>query len=286
MIYIVKLMAILAIFVTYVAGAESPGVSQKPFFYEVSLNGNVSYILGTMHIGVSLEDLPPSISEKLANANRIIIEEKIYDPIDAHQMLLASTDIWAAGLQERNQHEGLLTSPLNSSQKQAYLKFGIPAKIIDLLRCDDLGYNMLAPQWLFPKLVSMDTQILDFAYSSGREIVELDDANLREETTEAAGPTKQSNQSCKLVDASEGSTHAQVAELMIKKRKDYLAGTLTDRDNKSVAYRNRIWAEHLFTYLRGGHNFVAVGVGHLIEPTDNLIDLLKAKGFSIKRIPN
>jgi len=45
--------------------------------------------------------------------------------------------------------------------------------------------------------------------------------------------------------------------------------------------RNRDWAKAIEPMT--GRPFIAVGAGHLTG-TDNLIDLLKAKGFSITRL--
>ena len=47
---------------------------KKPFFYKIEYFGKTSYLLGTMHWGVSIDELPPEVEERFNQADQLVLE--------------------------------------------------------------------------------------------------------------------------------------------------------------------------------------------------------------------
>jgi uncharacterized protein YbaP (TraB family) len=271
--------------------ASAKEISEKPYFYEVEYHGNKSYLLGTIHHGVGLENLPSIVTEKMSAAHIIFVEQKIYDAIEVRAMLTNSTGRILNLFRERNRFYNWGSSPLNTRQFNQLVELGVPTSVIPHLRCDDykdFSFLFLDSKWVFPIEFSMDNQILDKAYYQGKQIVELDKPGLREAADLAEKGTKrensEKNSSCSLTEMLENPNLDKIIQMAESYRLQYLRGSLQEYESKSVAYRNIAWAKELSTFLKRGTHFIAVGAGHFVIRTDNLINLLRAEGFSVTRI--
>ncbi|MGZ6480397.1 MAG: TraB/GumN family protein, partial [Bdellovibrionales bacterium] len=245
--------------------------------------------LGTFHFGVGLENLPPTVYSKLSQMPRLFVEQKSGNAKQIHQALTNSTRAFVEAFVARNRAEGLKKSPLSQTQKENFIAIGVPPEIVNLLRCDDGADYMLTllnPKWAFPRMVAIDHQILEVSYSLGHQIFELDKPGVRERAAQVgeASRAKSDLNSCPLTELADGIDFSSITNSFNKRRLEYLNGNLEEDDDSSVIYRNKVWLKELVPFLKEGNNFVAVGAGHLIEPTGNLIDLLKAEGFSVTRI--
>ena len=54
---------------------------QRSFLYQISRDGKSSHILGTIHLGVALDDLPASVDRVVRNATDLTVETKKLGPV-------------------------------------------------------------------------------------------------------------------------------------------------------------------------------------------------------------
>ena len=83
-----------------------------------------------------------------------------------------------------------------------------------------------------------------------------------------------------IVSAWETGDAAQLESILSLSFKDY-----PEIYDRFLAQRNKAWVSTIERLIgQGGNAFVVVGAGHLVGP-DNLLQLLKAKGYTVEQIP-
>ena len=93
------------------------GRLKKAYFYEVSLKGKTSYILGTMHVGITLDELPEVVTSKFNSARALYVEKKI-SPNLVEMTLKDSQTGYITMMKSRNERQGMKRSPLTKKEKE------------------------------------------------------------------------------------------------------------------------------------------------------------------------
>jgi uncharacterized protein len=267
---------------------------QNPYFYEIEFQGKKSFLLGTLHLGVTPNELPSKI-ESLFEKSRIVYFEKMLSQGDVEASLQDSQSSYISHLSKRNLRKGLLTSPFNKADKNILQKvFHLPVPVIEVLRCEDtLSYFLMNGNYTFPRIQSLDYYLMNQAYKLKLSTAELDTDSLRQT---ALLKSLESSKNKELLIALTSSTcllKTQINHPIYRKQaldnekmiSQYRSGTLQPQDDPMVNLRNDAWVENsdLISDLEKGNTFVAVGALHLIGPR-GLTKLLSDKGFKIKRL--
>lgn len=254
--------------------------TDKPFFYKLIYQGQESYLLGTWHLGVKLSDLPPIVRERI-NESRAYLPEKV---ISLPRLELGLTDSESLFISD------LTTIPsaakkLSQNVKNYLIQKGIPRRVVELMTDEDCNYMFLAPELVFPNIISLDREVLAIAYDKKLKLIELDTEEIFAEAAKIQEADEGDDYSCSLTDMIESKEY-EAYSAAFKRRVDlYLNGdekeflAFADPD---VQYRNRQWLKSILIEVTKGNAFIGVGAGHLFGK-DGLINLLKSSGVKVER---
>lgn len=247
---------------------------QPYYFWKVEKQGKTSYWLGTVHIGISLFDLPCSytIIDKLKNSDLCFTE-------NAHNNNINDQDLESLFFTSNNEDFNQL-----DSDSQLFIARNNISKKLNHFGYVSLVNLMCIKEALGPLAIhkTMDKQVEEMAHSQGIPIKALD-----------------------TLDTMTSATDSFTKEDTIKKIRGYsqCIATKEDRINKyktgkipldekistqfaeqTLKDRNEKWmTKFLSAYNNYNNIFVAVGLGHFIWPF-NLIDMLKKEGFTVEQM--
>ncbi len=136
-----------------------------PYFYKLEYQGKKSYILGTLHAGVSADQLPPQIL-KIIVQSRLALGEMENNSENMRWMSDARRNTTAVFLEQAlKEHPNYKTS-LTTSQLKTFVDFGIPEELAIYLDKAECNYTFFAPGYSFPKVISLDLELLDFIHKN------------------------------------------------------------------------------------------------------------------------
>lgn len=267
------------------------------YFYEVSLKGKTSYILGTMHVGITLDELPEVVTSKFNSARALYVEKKI-SPNLVEMTLKDSQTGYITMMKSRNERQGMKRSPLTVKEKEILKSFfHLPSPVVEVMRCPDvISYFFFNGNYTFPMVKSLDYSILNQAYKKELPTYELDTDQMRQYALEASLRSQQeksvatnnkiASTGCDLKDQLKGREVFNQARDTERLLVQYKAGKLKSSDDKFVTIRNLMWIENesFLNDLAKGNTYVAVGAYHLLGPK-GILRGLQAKGFTVKRLP-
>ncbi len=310
----------LALFVTFVPGCGSdeapatssassggertlaPGDVAHPLVWRVSGASGPSYLLGTIHLAVSLRQaLPPELAAEVERARVVVLEANVA-PDAVSPELVARYGIVQDGptLDQR-------LSPSQWSRLTAELApLGIPAEALARMRAWIPATTLLvvrtarmpaasATLGADGRPVPMDMEILNATRARGGELRFLETAEDQLAIFGGVGDDYMVDWLTELIDTPEG-PGADVEELVAAYRAGDVATierlTIEDEDmlahpelfEAMFARRNRAWLPALREELARGGAFVAVGAGHFVGP-NGLLRLLAAEGVEAERVP-
>ena len=295
--FVILFLIILGIFWTLInlAHAQASAQQKKDFLWSLKTDKATIYLLGSLHLlNADSYPLDKNVEAAYKNCQRVVFEADIdgaRDPEFQSKMLAHGLYTEGETLQQNISREtysllekrattiGITMAQLNP------LKPWLCASAISELELMKMGFD---PQY------GIDVYVFDRAKKDGKEIHFLEtldfqiellaglsgtegDAFLRQtlkdlEVTETLLPD--------IVGAWKNGDAARLGSIMTMSFKD-----LPDIYNRFVVQRNKAWVstiEHLIG--QGGNAFVVVGAGHLVGP-DNLLQLLKDRGYTIEQIP-
>jgi len=249
-----------------------------PFLYEVRAGGAPSYLFGTFHLGVSLEDaLPAPHRIRLSEARKIIAEMDI------------------AALNPQAMMQGAVLPPGES------LRAMMPPATWDALT-REVGASMPPAlldrfrPWV-PVTMLAETRIAEMGGQATSE--PMDGRIVRDARDRGArvGFLETADQQLAIMNSipSRHFVRELGALLAAYRRGDEEAMTRLVFDPEDVrempeyydllfTRRNRAWMGQLLPELRGeGGLFVAVGLGHLLG-REGLVHALRAEGLAVRRI--
>ena len=266
----------------------------KPFLYEVEKDGKVSHILGSMHAGIPLSTFPDSIFQLSVGASNLAFEA---DPDEFKSKY--SKDIQAAALYPKGQSLEQELSPKSISKLKelfgekvfAQLNKYKPWAVANELSQVSLRSlkNGDSTSTLWDANYGVDMTLLRYSKTNRKSISYLDDLSKKvkafEQDTSAADLDK-------LLSYPDPIGHISSCALMAQRA--YLAGSeegfkAYNKSCETQSFLARLqertvsWIPKMEPLLKNGNAFIVVGADHMNGP-NGLETLLKAKGYSVKRI--
>ena len=274
----------------------TPPPAQPGFLWEARRGAQIVTLVGTLHIGISADELPPQLWHRLEQADTVIIET---DLNGMNSRLIRRFLL----LPEQETLENLLGGDWNRFRSLMIEAFPqMPdtqlRRMTPMAACSNL---MLAEARLAqqsdpraeesgskePELISMDQFIFDQARSKGKKTRTLETLEEQFHYLEQICTLDQLR--LMLADAAAGQDYFRDLE------KAYLQGESATMDRLIAELpggmrtilldqRNRAWAQKLDGLLSPKHTLLAVGAAHFGGET-SLLRLLAAQGFRIRTLP-
>lgn len=253
--------------------------THKPYFWKAEKEGKTSHLLGTMHYGISLNELPCSnaIINQLKESDLVLTElgdtrdkKKQKERVEALYLSHNSTDF--------NQLSPESQSFLTQKGIKSHLSFLAISLLLDQACMEDAVGKESAS-------VSMDEQVETIAQSQNIPLQALDTTELRRPMKNLFTKEKIEQQ----IDTFFLCPIAVQRSIALYKRgylepDSHLIDTTTDFNRWALKHRNESW----FVQLKSAHEtydqiFVAAGKLHFTGAF-NLIDMLQQEGFHIERV--
>lgn len=230
----------------------------QPFLFSVEKNGVRSFLFGTIHSGISLSDLPPTVTSALLRSEIAFSENTPTKPVEKEKQPLVHrpypSEKAVAVLRKRGIPEYLFTSPMICSFYYTW----------------DLDKDKFY----------LDSELKEMAVEFGKPLYSLDD------TSDLAEIAKRGDAADEKCDIEETVKYLSPEETSISNQR-YLASyrtgdlrTVTPCDGHCME-RTLRWAKKLTTEERSF--FAFVGVAHL-PGASGLIELLLKQGYAVKQV--
>lgn len=249
----------------------------NPYLYEVSKGGRTSYLLGTIHLGVSLDELPAHVTTLIDRVDSLVVEVVLPQP-QAEKMLRPNS-IENAAVNERLMNPR--SSPFSALEQRKLLCHGIPAAVVENMSDDDCRTVIFAPL-LFPKLTFLDVEIMLRAHRRGIPLVALDTDKILADA-KRLHPSESDLGACSVKRDLLAHDPAVFRQMSVDLTADYREGTKDFDGDAQVDYRNRAWMPEVVRQMSSRSVFMAVGAAHL-SGHDGVIKLLEGQGFQVRRI--
>lgn len=263
---------IIITFAAQFASAQSP----RNRLYKVSSDRGDSYILGTMHFGIGLNEFNTDIPS-LIKKSRVLMPEIDFN---TEQLKLYKTDPFRAIF---SASPVTAKGDLDRVTVAKLIALGFPSYIAETLSdnsCMSLDVLLMAR----PGQPSLDLQVLDIAHQNNLKIRALDTAELRH-------TARQKNDSevgaCSLRQILNAYTNEQiVSSLEASLREEIISYKKGEPESEAllnspiVKFRNQAWIAAVEEEILKGGAFISVGEAHISGP-DGILQLLKDRGFRI-----
>ena len=258
---------------------------KKPLLWKVEKDGNTSYLLGTIHVGVDpTSRLPDFVWQKLDEKPIFAMET---DLSDASKLDIKRSDGTTLKDELGPDYWKKLEDAIGVKEAGAMLpmKPMIPATLLSLRG--------------LPKTAPMDGVLLGRATNAHKQIVYLEALEVQSKMLdkwmnaralkELLDDLPASEKHLKeLLDAYVGGDDARMVKLAAEERDRSIAKGRTaaefDEEMDDMLYkRNASWIEPIEKLHAQGGGFIAVGAAHLVGPK-SVLDLLEKKGFKVTRV--
>jgi len=275
------------------------GVASDPHLYRLKKNGVTSYVFGTLHMGVTLSDLPPSVLESLATVHTVWGEQTL----DFYRQSLQTRKAYRQAFLRRASTDCRsrldMTDP-NHQRTRKLIDAGVPGEYAGCEGGSVVNRLVVAfAPYIFAESPkgALDAEVVVELARRGAQVRALETDKERTkayqiqeerflETARWAGrsssgdepPLAESYEDIALLQAQ---AHEQV--------RFYLSGSddLTynyDDSDHAVLLRNRNWVRKIAD--RPSESFaLVVGYRHLYG-TGGLLELLRRRGYSVTRVPS
>lgn len=243
----------------------------RPYLYEVRRGEAVSYLFGTLHFGVGLDDVRPFVEARMRASRKIYFEvvndreaERRWteDPVAA---LVRSSEVASRG--------GRALSPRDRARLVEH--YGFDRRIADALMDDSCDMFVIA---LMLRLPSLDSELQLAAMDSGIPVAPLEDQTVRARADELDPPER-----CQVREMLRYS-RGQWSALESRMIRSYREGRERQLRSRELQVRNAHWLRTLVPEMSAGGVFVAVGVDHLFERREGLLQKLRDAGFGVRRV--
>jgi uncharacterized protein len=265
---------------------------RAPFFWEVSKGGKTSWLLGTVHVGVSSGALPIAIRSHLADARAVAME------VDME----ATRKEWAE-LAEETSGEENEEPPLDRQlTPEAWYVLCYDLKPISpaLLRrmspsAAHAFYIEMRTTFLTAEPDCMDCDIYQDSLRAKKQMIYLEKLSDMLDVILDARWEKDRMTAAQLDKFLTGDPLKRVKEEIASQFEltlSYKSGNITSLEKAMmvekgfydtfIKRRNTAWLPKLEKEFSEGGVFVAVGAGHMVGP-NGLLKLLKERGYQLKR---
>lgn len=286
----IKYLAILLLALA-ACGGETPEV-KEPFLWEVQGEGGPTFLLGTIHLGVSADELPDIVWQAYEESQTVIVESDTRDS-------LSSEELETAMLPEGKTLSGMMSEDMWEDLTAA-LDDVSPER---LDRFQPWVVSAMVAGRLRPKGEAMDYTFTARAAEQRRELVfledfvdvatKLDDIPHEQTVMQIAAMLYLADEYVagihRLMDLYRWGDVATMREEMwgipqdAEQLEDEEAEESTS-DDILLRQRNLDWFAAIKQHVRDGGSFIAVGLAHLIGP-HNLLEMLEDEGYEpIRRL--
>ena len=261
------------------AACAPPIWSEGPtFLYEVETAAGTSFLLGTTHVGVSFEELPPHVHERLAGVPSVGFETEPSAPlIDAELLELGLIPRYQPILSQRLDPAvfGALVTLLDGRVSEPELKRFKP-----WLARFALGLMFI------DGLPRLETEIESAALAEAKSIYTLETPREQLEVL-ASIPEDEVLASLSMMVLDPQGARRFLEETFEAYRaadvdfflKNYLEPADSQEVELLVRARNRRWLEPIRVRFESGPSLLAVGAAHLVGP-EGLLALLSDAGLT------
>jgi len=264
------------------ADAACPTV-KGPYFYKIEKAGKVSHILGTRHLGVSLDKFPKPVHDAISTAKLAVFEVAPGDDSDLPERKIEVRDVLGPELWKHYQElVGKQTAEALESTQPSVAVVSMMAMYEDISATLDLEIEHKAQDAKIPtqgletaefqdRLLNkvLDVRMLRAAVQQTKDRTELEKES-RDDLTEYCAGT----------DEKPGMDDDQRADMLAA---GYTKAELDKIDDEMVYARNADWIPKLEKILTKGDVFIAVGADHLTGPK-GVVALLQKRGYTLTRI--
>lgn len=271
---------------------ESRGIEQPALFKITSAGStSASYLLGTVHVGVALSELPKWVLDLHSKTQVHAYEMNKLKEFRALRNNRSSADFGALAAYATSGGPLKEKNVFNASETAALVKLGIPEVIVRVLT--DKSCSAIAMRrFLFTRdhYDSIDGDLEERTVSLGKRLVELETEDIRKAADEYARSVGYSD-SCSIRALINNPTKLNEMDQQLDQLfRVYRGMTLADLsrlplsagdDDPATAYRNRIWLPRIAQLVRSQPTFIAVGLMHLEGP-EGLVQGLRNLGFSVE----
>lgn len=279
---------------------------KKPFLYEISKDGKVSYLFGTIHRGVDSREFHGSMWKYFDNADALATESDEKMPRDLQ-------DAFAERLIRKND-QPKLSNVLNKDDfltvKETLKNNEIVSKNLDnfslegiyfLLRKNKLLTNQSTlsnpEQEISRSKSQLDSQLRSKARAQGKEIIALDSIEstvsffiglegkpAKEAIQNILGSNIESNAKTKSSTSNE--VEVEVVKAYRESNEENINMLFSDLPSWVLKTRNEQWTQKMISLMEKFNSvFFAVGVGHIIvDAPYSLIRILEMNGYKIRRM--
>jgi len=278
---------------------ETPADATRAWLYRVSGGDSAapSYVLGTLHVGVSFRRaLPRPLDRALYDARTVVME------IDLHeaQRYLRSPHPSARGPSLRLDRALPRESWMRLTTELAFVArpeelAQVPAGMLAIYLRQVRMAEVEAADDGWPRLpgtaspTHLDRWVFDWAMQWCVPFVALETP---QETVAALSTVERASPVEAIRSMVDDPEHARMEARRMREaylsldeaRIDaVLSGMSEEERHATFMLRNRAWMERLVPEIREGSAFVAVGLAHLVGE-GSLVELLRAEGYTVERV--
>lgn len=239
----------------------------KPYLYRIEKDGHVSYLLGTHHVGLRLNQFPASVREALQQMPVFAAENLSDDDVEPRTSHMARFE------------KGLLTKAARANLEKRGLqleKFSASDSILKV--CSQYTFWEAQPEW-----AQVDKELEDAARAGGKKRIALDTAEdmtrVLENATRVCEPHRLAQD---LPPEQARANFSRAFENYLSGKESFLAPNAAADEFMLLSVRNGRWLEKIERVHREGV-FVAVGALHLGGPR-GLLAQLGQRGFRVSRV--
>lgn len=243
----------------------------NPHFYSIlTPNNKESFILGTIHGGVDISELPNQVIQKF-NESTLFINEWTFS--DDEVTAIINGHLVDEQLKKFH-HKG---DALSSEVKQQLINnWGIDSRLANVIKSNDCEILSFAGP------ISsgyMDIHFIEMARKQNKKILSLDTQEELDKLNEQH-PTEP----CDVKNILNQVTPSQFKSYQLNMISEYRSGIIPIHDVSPITRgRNQFWIPKISTNLKEGNVFIAVGMNHLYGP-EGLLHLLEQLGYQVSRL--
>lgn len=267
-----------------------PRITEEPFVWTVERDGMTSHIMGTIHVGVTLDEaLPPALQEEAASARVLMLE---IDPAELDPAAMLA----AARLPEGERQDRLyppavwheIANQLNATMNEQQLRMLRPWFTMLILLQTMVGqmHDGAPPEGMDMTLYRMagDTQVpfrpLETVQDQVNALASPPDEEVARMITEMIeGIRAGENELEVLLAAYRSADLARIGMILLDPDEREMAPAFHEA---LIDRRNEAWMEPLEEELSQGEAFIAVGLGHLVGP-EGILARLRQAGYTVER---
>lgn len=260
----------------------------RPYIYKITGGRGVSYLFGTVHIGLSATQLPSWILD-LHDRTALHAYEINFGFKGSRDELSHAQNMYFNPAKEVADRKRLAQGRKNSAYTtERLMLFGFPKMLAPYMlekmpgneKLDACEYAFYAELFFDRPIYSLDFELQLRSYLNRKPVWGLENFKIRRDADKHSGVKEDLCDISKLSVWEVIKTRERLVEVLV----EYAAGDVAQdpETDLSVEYRNRIWAKKLENQLKQTSIFIAVGVNHL----KGLIPMLEAQGYKVERIEN